>query len=105
MAANPRRLRGGALNAACDERCNKLTAKVLMQQTEQEMILPCAVDAEIAPRQPLAGKAAFLENPDGRLIAGNASRLDAMQIEFAEQRRQQHPQRRRHVAAAGVGLA
>ena len=28
-----------------------------------------------------------------------------MQIELAEQRRQQHPQRRRHVAAMGMGLA
>src|SRR5260370_26010186 len=65
-------------------------AKILMQQAEQQMILPDAVDAEIAPRQALAGKTAFLQHPDRWCIGGDAGGLDAMQIELAEQGRQYH---------------
>src|SRR5665213_1181237 len=82
----------------------RLAAEILMQQAEQQVVLPDAIDAEIAPRQTLAGEAAFLQHPDRGRIGGNAGGLDAVQIEFAEQRRQQHPQRRGHVAAMGVRL-
>src|SRR4030088_3817847 len=68
------------------------------------MVLPDAVDAEIAPRQALAAKTAFLQHPDRGRVGGNAGGLDAVQIELAEQRRQQHAQRRRHVAAMRMGL-
>src|SRR5450631_658042 len=81
-----------------------LAPKILMQQAEQQMVLPDAIDEEIAPRQALAVETALLQYPDRGGIAGNAGGLDAVQVEFAEQRRQQHPQRRRHVAAMGVGL-
>src|SRR6187200_451701 len=77
MAANPRHLKGLEINGSA--------AKILMQQAEQQMVLPDAVDAEIAPRQPLAGEAAFLQHPDRGRIGGNAGGLDAVQIEFAEQ--------------------
>src|SRR5262245_66194663 len=63
------------------------------------MVLPDAVDAEIAPREALAGEAALLQDPDRGRIRGDAGGLDAMQIELSEQCRQQHAQRRGHVAA------
>src|SRR5258708_2013993 len=97
MAANPR-------HPKCLE-INNSAAEILMQQAEQQMVLPDAVDAEIAPRQPLTGEAAFLQHPDRGRIGRNAGGLDAVQIELAKQRRQQHPQRPRHVAAMGMGLA
>src|ERR1700730_11115326 len=97
MAANPRRVP--------KSRNQGLTAKILMQQAEQQMVLPDAVDAEIAPRQPLAREAAFLQHPDRGRIRGNAGGLDAVQIELAEQRWQQHAQPRRHVAAMRMRLA
>src|SRR3977135_1070111 len=81
----------------------RLAAKILVQQAEQQVVLPDPVDAEIAPRQALAGKPAFLQHPDRGRVGGNAGGLDAVQIEFAEQRRQQHAQRRRHVAAMRMG--
>jgi hypothetical protein len=37
-----------------------LAAKILMQQAEQQVVLPDAIDAEIAPRQALAAESAFL---------------------------------------------
>src|SRR5258705_2212530 len=73
-------------------------AKILMQQAEQQMVLPDAVDAEVAPRQALATESAFLQHPDRRGVGGDAGRLDAVEIELAEQRRQQYAQRRGHVA-------
>src|SRR5207253_10288579 len=97
MAANPRHPKGLEINGSA--------AEILMQQAEQQMVLPDTVDTEIAPRQPLAGEAAFLQHPDRRRIGGNAGGLDAVQVELAEQRRQQYPERRGHVAAAGMGLA
>src|SRR5258708_1324178 len=63
-------------------------AKILMQQAEQQMILPDAVDAEIAPRQALAGKTAFLQHPDRCRIGGNAAGLDPIQIDLANHARQ-----------------
>src|SRR5690242_9754022 len=51
MAANPRHLKG--LGTSGEHRS---AAKILMQQAEQQMVLPDAVDAEIAPRQSLAGE-------------------------------------------------
>src|SRR5216110_2268418 len=76
-----------------------------MQQAEQQMVLPDAVDAEIAPRQALAAEAAFFQHPDRRRIGGDAGGLDAVKIELAEQRRQQYAQRRRHVAAMRMRLS
>src|SRR6266478_4386330 len=61
-------------------------AKILVQQAEQQMVLPDAVDAEIAPREALAAEAAFLQHPERRRIGGDASGLDAVKIELAEQR-------------------
>src|SRR5450759_147157 len=81
-----------------------LTAKIFMQQAKQQMVLPDPVDAEIALRQSLAAEAAFLQHPDRGRVGGNAGGFDAVKIEFAEQRRQQHAQRCRHVAAMGMGL-
>src|SRR5882757_828957 len=81
-----------------------LAAKILVQQAEQQVVLPDAVDAEIASRQTFAIESAFLEHPDRRRIGGNAGGLDAVKIELTEQRRQQHAQRRRHVAAMCMGL-
>src|SRR6185437_7822745 len=104
IAAQWRRTQG--IEQARSKASSKASAaKILVQQAEQQMVLPDAVDAEIAPCQSLAGKPAFLQYPDRGRVGGNAGGLDAVQIEFAEQRRQQHPQRRRHVAAMGVGLA
>src|SRR5712664_4985102 len=80
----------------------RLAAKILMQQAEQQVVLPDAIDAEITSRQTFAAKSAFLKHPDRRRIGGNAGGLDAVKIEFAEQRRQQYAQRRRHVAAMRV---
>src|ERR1700719_3871264 len=97
MSANPRR------DSCCKNR--SLAAEILVQQAEQQVILPDAVDAEIAARQPLAGETAFLEHPDRRRVGGNAGGLDAMQVELAEQGGQQHPQRRGHVAAMRMRLA
>src|SRR6267142_2771115 len=82
----------------------RLAAKILVQQAEQQVVLPDAIDAEIASRQTFAVKSAFLKHPDRRRIGGNAGGLDAVKIEFAEQRRQQHAQRRRHVALMCMGL-
>src|ERR1700704_5917585 len=56
----------------------RLAAKILMQQAEQQMVLPDAVDAEIAPRQTLAAETAFLQHPDRRRIGGDAGSLDAV---------------------------
>src|SRR6266487_5693983 len=97
MAANPRHPKGLEINGSA--------AEILMQQAEQQMVLPDAIDAEIAPRQPLAGEAAFLQHPDRRRIGGDAGGLDAVEIELAEQRRQQYAQRRRHVAAMRMRLS
>src|SRR3954462_5597359 len=61
-------------------------AEILVQQAEQQMVLPDPVDAEITAAQPLAGEAALLQHPDRRRIGGNAGGLDPVQIELAEQR-------------------
>ena len=42
------------------------------------MVLPDAVDAEIAPGQALTAKPALLQHPNGRRIAGNAGGFNAM---------------------------
>src|SRR3981081_3534574 len=97
MAANPRH----APN--CENQGS--AAKILMQQAEQQMVLPDAVDAEIAPRQTLAAETAFLQHRHPRRIGGNAGSPDAVKVELAEQRGQQHAQRRRHVAAMRMRLA
>src|SRR5438105_9590301 len=97
MAANPRHPKGLEINGSA--------AEILMQQAEQQMVLPDAVDAEIAPRQALAAEAAFFQHPDRRRIGGDAGGLDAVKIELAEQRRQQYAQRRRHVAAMRMRLS
>src|SRR6185312_11660360 len=68
-------------------------AKILVQQAEQKMILPDAVDAEIAPRQPLPAEAAFLQHTDRGCVRRDAGGFDAVQVELAEQGRQQHAQR------------
>src|ERR1700712_4886009 len=99
IPANPRRSRGGWQYLE-----TRLAAEILVQQAEQQMILPDAVDAKIAPRQPFAAEAAFLQHPDRGRVGGNTGGLDAVQVEFAEQRWQQHPQRRGHVAAVGMRL-
>src|SRR5271170_1207499 len=52
IAAQWRRTQG-AERAACHNLKTGLAAKILMQEAEQQMVLPDAVDAEIAPRQPL----------------------------------------------------
>src|SRR5258707_5400054 len=90
MAANPRRRKSRSKPTSA--------AKILMQQAKQQMVLPDAVDAEIAPRQPLAAEAAFLQHPDRGRIGRDAAGLDAGKIQFAEQRGQQYAQRLRHVA-------
>src|SRR5450631_3526121 len=94
----------GAKNSPCHNLKTRLAAKILMQQAEQQVVLPDPVDAEIASRQAFAVEAAFLQHPDRRRIGGNAGGLDAMEIEFPEQRWQQHAQRRGHVAAMRMGL-
>src|SRR4030095_9470038 len=83
MAANPRHPKGLEINGSA--------AEILMQQAEQQMVLPDTVNAEIAPRQSLTGESAFLQHPDRGRIRGNAGGLDAVQVELAEQRRQQCP--------------
>src|SRR5258708_1470135 len=60
MTANPRRVP--------QSHNRRVTAKILVQKAEQQMVLPDAVDAEIAPRQPLPCKAAFLHHPDPRSV-------------------------------------
>src|SRR5690349_16377498 len=55
MAANPRHLKDLEINGSA--------AEILVQQAEQQMVLPDAVDAEITPRQSLAGEAALLQHP------------------------------------------
>src|SRR6266852_3336915 len=108
MTANPRRKprrRRSSLGPSLGPSLGSgSAAKILMQQPEQQVILPDAVDAEIAPRQPLAAEAAFLQHPDRGRIGGDAGGLDAVKIELAKQRRQEHAQRRRHVAAMRMGL-
>src|SRR5258706_14090650 len=91
MAANPRRRKSRSKPTSA--------AKILMQQAKQQMVLPDAVDAKVAPRQPLAAEAAFLQNPDRGRIGGDAGGLDAGKIGLAEQQGQQYLQSRRHVAA------
>src|SRR6516164_6091582 len=101
IGANPRH----RSRRQCSCSTTILAAEILMQQAEQQVILPDAVDAEIAPRQPLAAKAAFLEHADRRRVGGNAGGFHPVQIELAKQGRQQHSQRRRHVAAMRMRLA
>src|SRR4051812_14164908 len=68
MAANPRHLTGLEINGSA--------AEILIEQAEQQMVLPDAVDAEIAPRQPFAGEAAFLQHPDrGELLGMQAASM------------------------------
>src|SRR6266852_1299070 len=78
----------GAKKSPCHNLKTRLAAKILMQQAEQQMVLPDTIDAEIASRQAFAVKATFLQHPDRGRIGGNAGGLDAMKIEFPEQRRQ-----------------
>ncbi len=61
-----------------------VNAKILVQKAEQQMVLPDAVDAEVAPRHSFAGEAAFLQHADRGGIGGNAGGLDAVQIQFAD---------------------
>src|SRR5665213_1186212 len=73
MAANPRHVQRHV------QRHSSLlhsAAKILVQQAEQQMVLPDAVDAEIAPRQSLATETAFFQHPDRGRIGGNAGGLD-----------------------------
>src|SRR5450631_1841001 len=78
----------GAKKSPCHNLTTRLAAKILMQQAEQKVVLPDAIDTEIASRQAFAVKATFLQHPDRGRIGGNAGGLDAMKIEFPEQRRQ-----------------
>src|ERR1700722_13600447 len=105
MAANPRHLSQFGNKVSRIWKQTGLAAKILMQQAEQQVVLPDAVDAEVTPRQALAGKAALFQYPDRRRVGGDTGGFDPVQIEFAEQRRQQHPERRRHVTAMRMGLS
>src|SRR3569623_1400938 len=79
--------------------------EVILQQPIEVMVLPGTVDAQIPPRHAFAGEAAFLKDPRRGSVARNTLRFHAMLMQFYEERRQQHAQRRRHVALLGVGLA
>src|ERR1700722_8104145 len=54
-----------------------LTPEILVKQAKQQVVLPYAVDAEIAPRKALADKAALLQHPDRRRVGGDTGGLDA----------------------------
>ena len=49
-------------------RAQASTAEILMQQAEQQVVLPDAIDTEIASRQAFAVKATFLQHPKRRSL-------------------------------------
>ena len=93
----------GGPNAAQD--LNQGALRLALEQREQDVVAPGAVDLEIGAGEPFALEAVALEQRDRRRIVGNAGRLDAMQ----PQRREAEVDRRgdgaRHAALAGVRRA
>src|SRR5579859_4958130 len=79
-------------------------AKILVEQPEQEVILPNSVDAEITPGQAFTNETAFFEHAHRCVIRGDAGRLDTVQVQLAEHKRQQYAQRTRHISLTGEGL-
>ena len=65
------------IETAC---ASPLPPKIILQQTEQQVILPRAVDAQVSPRQPLAREAAFFQHADRRRVGRDAGRLDAVYL-------------------------
>ena len=84
-AASLRKLDATARRSARSRSARRRSCpRVALEQGEQDMIAPRAVDLEIAARVALALEAVALEQRDRGLVVGNAGGLDAMQ-----------PQRRR----------
>src|ERR1051326_3378742 len=78
---------------------------LLPEQTEQHVVLPFAVDAEVFARVAFLAEAAAREEVAARGVVGEASGLDAVQVQAVEGEAQHEAERLLHVAAAGVALA
>src|SRR5580658_5967573 len=79
--------------------------RVALDEREQEVIAPRAVDPEESPRVTLAAKAVALEQCDGGRILRDARRLDAMQAQPRKGEFHRRGDGARHSSLAGVGRA
>ncbi|HRK72069.1 MAG TPA: hypothetical protein PLA85_10810, partial [Micropepsaceae bacterium] len=50
-------------------------ARIVVENREEKMIAPCAINAQISPRQPLLHETAFAQEALRRLIGGQARSL------------------------------
>src|SRR5262249_34825250 len=75
---------------------------VILQQRKQEMVLPDAIDLQVAPRRAFPAEAGLFENPRGGTVVGQAGRLEPMQAERAESKGKNRLDGIGHVAVAGV---
>ena len=73
-----------------------------VEQRVKQMILPQAIDPQIATRQSFALEARSLEQPDRRRVVREARRLQPVQLQRIEYKRNNRADRRGHVSAIGV---
>ena len=79
-----------------------LTETVAFKQRVKQMILPHAVDLQIAARHPLAGEASPLQELDGGDIGGQARSLEPVQLERIEYERDNSADGRCHIPLPGM---
>src|SRR5271170_6442002 len=79
--------------------------RVALDQREQEVVAPRAVDPEKSPRITLAPEAVALEQGDGGRVLGDARRLDAMQAQSRKGEFDRRGDGARHPPLAGVRRA
>ena len=76
--------------------------RLAVDEAEQDVVTPGAVDLEIAARIALARETIAQQNGDRRRVVGNAGRLHPMQAELAEREIDRRGDGARHASLAGV---
>src|SRR6185295_1316902 len=76
----------------------RLAAQVVLQQSKQIMVLPNAVDLEIAARAPLARKSGLFQDARGGNVVRQTGGLEPMQAQDVEGKRQHAAHGMAHVA-------
>src|SRR3546814_1121258 len=79
--------------------------ELLAQQREQPVVLPLAVDLQVAPRQALLAEADLPQHPLAGDVVRQGGGLDPVQPQMVEREAAGALHRLGHVAVAGTGLA
>src|SRR5262245_21018445 len=83
-------------------RSARLTTRVSVEQRVKQMILPNAVDSQIATREPLALETGLFQQSDRGRVARDAGRLEPVQFERVEHEGHDGTDGRGHIALVRV---